>query len=163
MVEISRKLPGGGVHGGPSPQLHTAAFAVSSYTEVCAQALQCLLGFVLEGGWDPDKPYVQVGPQFGSAFKGALGLGADISRYWSEGSSKSRTATQWAALVDSAAGLDVCVRTVVIYEVGGGARVPSGEAQGCAAWVWIRSERLPLSEGRQGHGLGLPLQSTGSI
>ena len=37
---------------------------------------------------------------------------------------------QWASLVDSAAGLDVCVRSVIVHAVSSGARVPSGEVRG---------------------------------
>ena len=42
----------GGLHGGSPAQFQRAAFAVASDAEMGAQALQCWLGFVLEGGWD---------------------------------------------------------------------------------------------------------------
>ena len=55
----------GGVHGGSSTQLHGAAFAVSGDKEVCAQALQCWLGFDQESGWDGAGargcPYLNLG------------------------------------------------------------------------------------------------------
>ena len=46
MVDMILKRVVGGVHGWSFSQFHGAAFAVASYTEVSAQALQCWLSFV---------------------------------------------------------------------------------------------------------------------